>query len=311
MKKNKNAIPIHGWLILDKPLGISSAHAVAKVKNILRPEKIGHAGTLDPLASGILPLALGEATKTVMFLQDSKKAYRFMVTWGEERSTDDAEGEVVASSEFRPTKAMIETLIPEFMGDIHQIPPQFSAIKQQGKRAYDMARAGEEVIFQPRQVTIYDLKLIATNPHPSPLSEKERELVNSATFEVECGKGTYVRSIARDMGRKLGCFGYVSGLRRTKVGKFDETCAISLDKLEKLAMNREPLEGISSIESVLDDILALDMNFDLACKFRQGIAIRSEDKISSGMVYITHHNKAVGLGRIHAGLVQPTRIFNY
>ncbi|MDE2063561.1 MAG: tRNA pseudouridine(55) synthase TruB, partial [Bradyrhizobium sp.] len=199
---------VHGWVVLDKPIGMTSTHAVAVVKRLFSAKRAGHAGTLDPLASGGLPIALGEATKTVPFVMDGRKRYRFTVTWGEERDTDDTEGRIIRTSEFRPSVEAIEALLPQFTGLIEQIPPQYSAIKVQGERAYDLARDGEAVELKPRPVEIHQLTLV------------EQPDSSHSVFEAECGKGTYVRALARDIGRILGCFGHISGLRRTLVGPF-------------------------------------------------------------------------------------------
>ncbi len=190
---------INGWLILDKPVGLTSTQAVSRLKRIFNAKKAGHAGTLDPLASGILPVAFGEATKTVPFVQDGEKAYRFTVKWGIETDSDDADGKPVRTSERRPSPDQIAELLPEFTGTIMQTPPAFSAIKIAGERAYDIARDGEEVVLQPRPVTIHSLELISTTDE-------------EAVLEAQCGKGTYVRAIARDLGRLLGCFGHVTAL---------------------------------------------------------------------------------------------------
>ena len=290
--------PLHGWLVLDKPLGITSAKAVAIVKRVLKPQKIGHAGTLDPLASGILPLALGEATKTVSFIMGAQKSYRFTVAWGQERATDDAEGEVVAESENRPSLKEIEALIPQFMGIIEQLPPAYSALKVEGKRAYAMARAGEEVILQPRTITVYDLTLISENPGVD------------ASFEVSCGKGTYIRSIARDMGRKLGCHGYVSHLRRTAVGEFSENNAISLDLLEELVHSRAPVECIMPLESALDDILAFPVDKMQSTRLRRGQTI-SCPLADNDSVAAMEEGKLVAMGVVNAGIFRPARVFNH
>src|SRR5437868_5632645 len=219
---------VHGWIVLDKPVGMTSTHAVGVVKHLFQAKRAGHAGTLDPLASGVLPIALGEATKTVSFVMDGRKQYRFTVRWGEERDTDDAEGRVAASSEQRPSADAIRALIPRFTGTITQVPPRFSAIKIDGERAYDLAREGAVVELEARPVDIHSLDLV------------EMPDADHAVFAAECGKGTYVRAIARDMGRELGCFGHVSALRRTAVGSFTEANAITLDRLESLA----PAEGV-------------------------------------------------------------------
>ena len=197
---------VHGWLVLDKPVGMTSTHAVSVVKRLFSAKRAGHAGTLDPLASGALPIALGEATKTVPFVMDGRKLYEFTVRWGEERDTDDAEGRVIAASEQRPSAEAIRALLPSYIGSISQVPPRYSAIKIEGERAYDLARDGETVELEARLVEIARLELVAT---PDP---------DHAVLHAECGKGTYVRSLARDMGRALGCFGHVSALRRVAVG---------------------------------------------------------------------------------------------
>ncbi|MBV9218507.1 MAG: tRNA pseudouridine(55) synthase TruB, partial [Methylobacteriaceae bacterium] len=211
-------VDVDGWIVLDKPVGMTSTYAVSRLKRIFNARKAGHAGTLDPLASGLLPVAFGEATKTVPFVQDGRKAYRFLVRWGAETDTDDADGTVAAVSDLRPTAPAIEALLPGFIGAIEQIPPAFSAIKVAGERAYDLAREGETVVLEPRMVTVHALRLVAAR----------RE---EAEFEAECGKGTYVRALARDLGRALGCLGHVAALRSTRVGPFGEPDATRLDAL--------------------------------------------------------------------------------
>ncbi len=261
MGRRKKGIPINGWLNIDKPTGMTSTQVIGRVRRILNAQKLGHAGTLDPEASGILPIALGEATKTIQYAQDTSKDYLFTVTWGEERNTDDVEGEIVESSDMRPSKQEIESLLPQFIGKIDQTPPKFSAIKIDGQRAYKLARKGEEVEIKSRKVEVFDLKLLKTTK-------------NSADFEVKCGKGTYIRSIGRDLGRLLGCFGYISHLRRTSVGVFSESNAISLDKLEEMMLSSEPSEFLLPVEVALDDIPALTLTDDEAQKIRQGLNIR-------------------------------------
>ena len=210
---------MHGWLVLDKPVGMTSTQAVGAIKRLFTRKRAGHAGTLDPLASGCLPIALGEATKTVPFVMDGRKVYRFTVRWGEERDTDDADGRVTATSDARPTRAAIEALLPRFTGTIAQVPPRFSAIKIEGERAYDLARDGETVELAARPVEIHRLELV------------DMPDADHAEFEAECGKGTYVRALARDIGRALGCFGHVEALRRKAVGPFGENDMISLEQL--------------------------------------------------------------------------------
>ncbi len=202
-------VEVNGWVVLDKPVGLTSTQAVSKLKRLFNAKKAGHAGTLDPLASGILPVAFGEATKTVPFVQDGEKAYRFTVQWGVETDTDDTEGKATQTSDLRPEPAAVEALLPQFTGEILQRPPAFSAIKVNGERAYDLARDGELVDLAPRLITIHALRMVSFDR-------------DHAVLEAECGKGTYVRAIARDLGRALGCFGHVAALRRTRVGPFFE-----------------------------------------------------------------------------------------
>ena len=217
---------VHGWLVLDKPVGMTSTHAVSVVKRLFQAKRAGHAGTLDPLASGLLPIALGEATKTVPFVMEGRKVYHFTVRWGEERDTDDAEGRITTISSERPTAAAIRALLPRFTGPIEQVPPHFSAVKIAGERAYDLAREGETVELAPRPVEIHRLDWIAT---PDP---------DHAILAAECGKGTYVRALARDLGRLLGCFGHVAALRRTAVGPFTEDVAVEPRSAAALRGNR-------------------------------------------------------------------------
>ena len=227
-------IEINGWLILDKPVGVTSTHAVSRLKRIFNAKKAGHAGTLDPLASGILPVAFGEATKTVPFVQDGEKAYRFTVRWGAETDSDDSEGAITRTSDERPAPDQIADLLPRFIGTIMQTPPAYSAIKINGERAYDLARDGEEVNLAPRPVTIHALDLVRTDE-------------NEAVLEAQCGKGTYVRAIARDLGRLLGCFGHVVALRRTRVGPFTEEDSVTLVELE--AEGAQPFDELLSVEA--------------------------------------------------------------
>lgn len=301
MKSPKNEY--HGWLVLDKPLGISSAHAVAKVKRLLKPTKIGHGGTLDPLASGILPLALGEATKAFTFVASNEKSYDFTATWGEARNTDDAEGEVTARSEKRPTEADIKAVLPQFVGTIMQVPPAFSALHIDGKRAYAMARAGEEVNLAARPVVVHALELLSV------------ENGVSASFRVACGKGTYVRAIARDLGEKLGCHAYISALRRTRVGNFTEKGAISLEKLEVLLHSAAPNEWLLPISSVLDDIPALELDSEAALRLGHGNpvnlppaeALRLPDQT---IVQAKCEGRLLAIGEIQNGSLKPVRVFH-
>ncbi|NBX03374.1 MAG: tRNA pseudouridine(55) synthase TruB [Alphaproteobacteria bacterium] len=299
-KKNRN--PINGWIILDKPSGITSAHAVAKVKRLLHPEKIGHAGTLDPLASGILPLALGEATKTVPYMMDAEKIYDFTVTWGQSRDTDDSQGAVINTSEKLPEIGEISAILDGFRGKIQQIPPQYSAIKVDGQRSYDVARSGGVADIKSREVTVYSLEILT--------HETEK-----TTFRCRCSKGTYIRSLARDMGELIGCFGYISMLYRSHVGNFTPKSAISLELLEEMvhksAPSFESLECIRPVESALDDILARDINSDQAMLLKRGHSLPlplTEEK--TGICYARFDGKLIAMCELSPGLMKPVRVFN-
>ena len=297
---------VHGWVVLDKPVGMTSTHAVAVLKRLFQAKRAGHAGTLDPLASGGLPIALGEATKTVPFVMDSRKRYRFTVCWGEERDTDDTEGRVVRASELRPSADSIRSLLPRFTGLIEQIPPQYSAIKVQGERAYDLARDGETVPLQPRPVEIHELTLV------------EHSDSGQSVFEAECGKGTYVRALARDMGRILGCFGHICALRRTLVGPFTERDMIPLEQLEALCNRAASGEGsladaLLPVETALDDIPALAVTRADAARLHRGQAVllRGRDAPNcSGTVYVTVAGRLLALAEIGNGELIPKRVFN-
>ena len=302
MKKQRN--PVHGWLVLDKPYGMTSTQAVGKVRFLFNAEKAGHGGTLDPLASGLLPIALGEATKTVSHAMDGRKIYRFTAQWGEERTTDDLEGEVSATSAKRPSRDEIESILPRFTGEIMQAPPAFSAIKVDGERAYDLARAGEAVDLAARPVFIEELKLVAAE-------------ADHATFEVTCGKGTYIRSLARDMGRALGSAAHVSMLRRVAVGPFTEAHMISLENLMELSHKAPGGNAINGallpIETVLDGIPALAIDADQARRLRLGqpVLLRGANApIAEDAVLVTSGGKPVGIGLIEQGSLKPKRLFN-
>ena len=221
MGRKRKGEAISGWVNLDKPYGLGSTQAVGKVRWLFKAQKAGHAGTLDPLATGILPIALGEATKTVSFLMDADKTYRFTLEWGRSTASFDAEGATTATSDVRPDRAAVEAALPAFIGEISQVPPAFSAIKIDGERAYDLARAGAEVVIEARIVTVHDARVIA---QPD---------ADHIEIEVDCGKGTYIRAIARDLAARLGACGHVSALRRTRVGPFTETTAVTLEYLEQ------------------------------------------------------------------------------
>ena len=302
MARRRKGSPVHGWLIFDKPQGINSTGAVAQVKRLYDAEKAGHAGTLDPLATGVLPIAFGEATKTVPFVVEGSKAYRFTVRFGIETDTDDAEGKEVAKSDARPSRSEIEATLSRFTGEITQVPPRFSALKVDGARAYDLARDEEEFELEPRSVSIARLTLIA---HP----DKDH-----CVLEAECGKGTYVRALARDLGRALGTLGHVAALRRTRAGPFGEENAVSLATLERLTPDREALlAAIEPVEIALRDLPALAISAADAARLRRGqpVLLRGRDApILAGTVYATTRGTLVAVGEVSEGELKPRRIFN-
>ena len=305
MARCRQGDPVHGWLVLDKPLGMTSTSAVAAVKRLFNAAKAGHAGTLDPLATGVLPIALGEATKTVSFAMDGTKAYRFTVRWGEATDTDDAEGQVIERSDLRPGREAIEAALPEFTGTILQVPPRFSAIKLAGERAYDLARDGEEVDLEAREVEVDSLRLVAVPD------------LDHGEFEAECGKGTYVRAIARDLGRVLGCFGHVTALRRNAVGPFTAEHMISLEKLEALrnkGAGREALkECLLPVETALDDIPALAVGSAEAARLKlgQSVIVRGRDApLNQDSVLVVWRGQPIALASLSQGAIKPKRVFN-
>ena len=306
MARKKKGQPVHGWVILDKPLGMTSTQAVGLVRRLFDAQKAGHAGTLDPLATGILPIALGEATKTVPFAVDGDKVYRFTVRWGVETTTDDGEGSAVKTSDTRPTRDQVLALLPQFTGEIMQTPPQFSAIKVDGERAYDLARDGETVALEARPVFIDELML------------EDDDTPDSSTFSVLCGRGTYVRALARDMGRILGCFGHVSLLRRTRVGGFDEARSVTADQLRAAIENdstgREILTYLEPVHASLDDLPGIAVSADDAGRLVRGqqVLIRGRDApIMQGEAYATFRGQIVALGELSKGAFVPTRVFNF
>ena len=303
MARRKKGNPVHGWLVLDKPLEMTSTRAVGILKRLFFAQKVGHAGTLDPLATGILPIAFGEATKTVSFAVDGEKVYRFTVRWGAETATDDAEGAVIATGAGRPTVADIEALLAQFTGEILQVPPRFSAIKVDGERAYALAREGEEVVLEARPVAIDELRLL------------DMPDADTAVFEARCGKGTYVRAIARDMGRALGCRGHVIALRRTRVGPFAEDEAVTLAEIEAEAEAGEDLSSfLRPVEMALGDILEINVSPSDAADLAQGrsVLIRGRDApILGGAAYAMARGRIVALGEIAKGALHPTRVFNF
>lgn len=302
MARRRKGSPVHGWLIFDKPEGMNSTRAVGLVKSLYDAAKAGHAGTLDPLATGVLPIALGEATKTVPFVVEGSKVYRFTVRFGIETNTDDAEGKVTASSDRRPSSPEIEATLPRFTGEIIQVPPRFSALKVEGARAYELARDEEQFELEPRPVSIARLTLVA---HP----DKDH-----CILETECGKGTYVRALARDLGRALGSHGHVAALRRTRVGPFGEDRAVSVERLEALASDRDDLvAALEPVEIALRGIPALAVSAADAARLRRGqtVLLRGRDApILAGTIYAMARGTLVAVGEVSEGELKPRRIFN-
>ncbi len=305
MGRRKKGNPINGWVVLDKPIGMTSTQAVGKVRWLFQAQKAGHAGTLDPLATGILPIALGEATKTVPYAVDGQKAYRFTVKWGAETDTDDAEGQIVERSDLRPTRAAIEGLLPSFLGEILQTPPAFSAIKIDGQRAYDLARQGEAVKLEARPVQIDRLELV-----DMPASD-------TSVFEAECGRGTYVRAIARDIGRTLGCLGHVTALRRTRVGPFEEAQSVTIDELEEAANLDDGGVELKSllrpVESALAELLEVNVSQSDAARLARGqpVLLRGRDApVMSGEAFALSKGTLIALCEIERGELRPLRVFN-
>jgi tRNA pseudouridine55 synthase len=311
MSKRKKGDAVHGWVVLDKPSGITSTQAVAQVRRIFNAQKAGHAGTLDPLATGILAIALGEATKTVPFAQDAAKIYRFTATWGQSRDSDDSEGKVTGTSDVRPTRAAIEAVLPNFTGVLTQVPPAYSAIKIQGERAYDLARDGKEPDLQPRQVSVHEARLVEAE-------------TGQAVFEILCGKGTYVRSWVRDIARALGTLGYVSQLRRTRIGGFLEKDAVGLETLTPLLHSPAAFAYLKPISTALDGIPALAVTGGDAARIRSGnpILIRAnlfarmkdgfagDGGLQGQTVFLTEEAGApVALAEIAEGELRPFRVF--
>jgi len=300
MSRRKKGDKIDGWVVLDKPVGLGSTPAVSRVRRLFGAQKAGHGGTLDPLASGVLPIALGEATKTVPFVMDGRKEYRFTLRFGEARSTEDSEGEVTASSEVRPTDQAIRGALSAFVGEIEQVPPTYSALKIDGQRAYDLARAGEAVEMKSRKVRIDRLEFLA------------RPDRDHADLVVECGKGTYIRSLGRDLAVALGTVGHLSALRRTAAGPFREEAAISLPKLEALGHIPALLGALVPVVTALDDIPALALTEAQADQLRHGQPVLlTRDAPSSGALLRAElDERLVALVRSDGTSIQPVRVFN-
>lgn len=307
MARKRRGEKVDGWLILDKPEGLNSTRAVSIVRRVFNAAKAGHAGTLDPLATGVLPIALGEGTKTVPFVMDGRKSYRFEVRWGQATATDDREGEIVATSETRPTAAEIQAALPGFLGEIEQVPPRYSAIKIEGERAYDLARADQPVEMKSRIVTVTRLELMRIVD------------ADTAEFELDCGKGTYVRSLGRDLALALGTVGHVHSLRRLRSGPFTLEHAISLDLLDGPEQVPAPQSHLLPIETALDDIPALALNGMEATLMRNGQAVplfravdlqRLGDLEEGDMVCTMSDGKPVALARFSQGRLHPVRVLN-
>jgi tRNA pseudouridine55 synthase len=307
MARTRKGIPLHGWIVLDKPLGLSSSRAVGVVRRSTGAAKAGHGGTLDPLATGVLPIALGEATKTVAWAMAGWKTYRFRVRWGEARATDDAEGPVTATSPARPEAAAIGAALPRFLGTIRQRPPAFSALKVAGKRAYALARADQPVDLPAREVEVAALRLLAITD------------ADTAEFEARVGKGTYIRALARDLAEALGTVGHLVALRRLAVGPFTEAQAISLEMLGSLGHSAGASEHLLPVETALDDIPALALTEAEADRLRHGQAVTLPPGPSGSLVSPQHGaivrattgGKLVALAEIEAGALRPVRVMNF
>ena len=311
MGRRKKGDPVHGWVVLDKPLGMGSTQAVAKVRHIFNAKKAGHAGTLDPMATGILAIALGEATKTVPFAMDADKVYRFTASWGEARDSDDAQGRVTGTSPARPTRAEIETMLPRFTGTLTQVPPAYSAVRVDGERAYDLARDGEQVVLEPRQVEVYEARLLGVT-------------ADTAEFEILCGKGTYVRSWVRDIALALGTLGHVSALRRTRLGGWEEKDAVPLDTLTPFMHSPAAFAYLKPLSTALDGIPALAVGGPDTVRLRSGnpILIRanlfakmkglSDGELPGQVVFLQEEDGTpVALAEIAEGELRPFRVFNF
>lgn len=299
MSRKRKGDPVNGWVVLDKPAGLGSTTAVSIVRRIFNAQKAGHAGTLDPAASGVLPIALGEATKTIPYVMDGKKTYAFTVRFGRATDTDDAEGEIIAETDVLPDKEAVLNVLPSFIGEIEQVPPKFSAVHVNGQRAYDLARAKREVDLQPRRIRIDDLRLI--EPF-DPLN---------ARFEVDCGKGTYVRSLARDMAQKVGSLGHITSLRRLKCAKFSIESAFLLEYIKSLEHSSNWTEVLLPVETVLDDIPALALTRAQAEKLSNGNflpAVGFESVPAADVFQASLDNRLIALVRVQDGMIRPVRL---
>jgi tRNA pseudouridine55 synthase len=305
--RRRHGVPVHGWLVIDKPAGVTSAAVVAAVRRATQAAKVGHGGTLDPLATGVLPIALGEATKTVSYVMDGSKIYRFTIRWGEQRNTDDAEGDVVNVSDVRPTEDAILAVLPRFVGEIDQVPPIFSAVKVAGQRAYALARAEMPVELESRTVHVEGIELI------------DMPDADHAVFEVTSGKGTYMRALARDLAVALGTVGHVAALRRNSVGPFTESAAIPLDKIDSLGHSDGLKERLLPVGAALDGIPALNLTEAEARRLQRGqpvavlpVASRSSIKhLSRDAVFCAMAmGRPVALATVKGGEIRHLRVLN-
>jgi tRNA pseudouridine55 synthase len=307
MARSRRGNPVHGWVVVDKPTGETSTRVVSAVRRVFDANKAGHSGTLDPIATGVLPIALGEATKTVPWVMDATKEYRFELRWGEARDTDDCEGDVTETSDVRPDAEQVAAALPAFLGEIEQVPPRFSAVKIAGRRAYDLARSDQDVTLTPRVIRVDEFWL--------------EDVVDAdhVSFRVRSGKGAYMRSLARDLARALGTVGHVSKLRRLRVGPFHEADAISLDSLEALTHSPAAFEHLLPVEAALDGIPALPLTGTEADRLRRGQSVpvfRAADRERLGslregdMLYAVSGGVPVAISRINGGCICPVRVLN-
>ena len=299
MARRRKGRPVSGWLVLDKPEGLGSTQAVGKLRWLFDAQKAGHAGTLDPLATGVLPIAFGEATKTMPYVTDGSKAYRFTARWGRETNTDDAEGEAVETSGERPAREAVEALLPRYTGTIQQVPPRFSAVKIDGERAYKRAREGEDVEIAAREVEIDAFRIVSHG-------------TDETVFEVECGKGTYVRALARDLGRELGCLGHVSQLRRTFVEPFEESDAVALDRLLEAEGDHAALDAmLVSPREAMDGFTEIRLDDSAAQRIRMGnaVIIRGRDApVDEDDVCAISKGRLLAIGEVAKGMFHPRRV---
>lgn len=307
MGRRKKGDPVSGWICLDKPLEMGSTEAVSKIRWMFNAQKAGHAGTLDPLATGVLPIALGEATKTVSQMMDAEKVYRFLIAWGSSTTTLDREGEVTATSDVRPTPEAVAAVLPRFVGEISQVPPNFSAIKVDGQRAYDLARDGVDFELPTRTVVVHEAQV------------SDAPDADHIEIEIRCGKGTYVRSLVRDIAAAVGAEGHVAMLRRLRVGPFSAKESITLDNLADLVHRAALLEALLPVETALDDIPVLAVTDEDAFRLRQGrplvllprqVELLKPRISASRAVSAMTGGKLVALCELRAGQLSPTRVFH-